>query len=167
MEGIESTLIGQIRVAFGGVQRGYGISLHEAVAMDDFECWESRADARARDLDTSWEDVPALDIEKNDCIFSYLDKDGFLYYLPAYMVWYLRNYRTSLSSSGDFLIYTLDPTGIRMETKLTYFAALTHAQKDAVFEFLQFMARLDQVDADAATRALDNYWREAVKGHGS
>ncbi len=98
-----------IITAFNDVQREDGISLHEADfirLLADYEgpsrffrydssCHRSLlADARAKDIETHWKDIPTQTLEKFWLsVISYrLDKKGWKYYLPAYLVWSLNKY---------------------------------------------------------------------------
>lgn len=73
----------QVELAFAGVQRGNGISLHEAIAIDDYATPEERATARSRDVDMDWHDAPADLMISTVSIWSVLDGEGLRYYLPA------------------------------------------------------------------------------------
>jgi len=86
----KQALIEEITAAFDGVSREEGISLHEAMAIDDYESDEERAKARAEDTETRWQDVPDDDIRFSHTVLSFLDVKGFRYYIPAYLVWYLK-----------------------------------------------------------------------------
>ena len=160
VDNVRDELIHQITDAFEDVERGDGISLHEAAAIDGYRMAEECAAARQQDTERSWQDVPAQDIEDNYPVLTYLDAEGFRYYLPAFMVWSLKNYQTSASVSVDAPIYELDLSGNedRRERKMEQFRLFSDEQRVAACRFLRFMS--EQVDADAsmARPALDNYW---------
>src|SRR5687768_7277152 len=82
-----------IESAFAGVSRNAGITLHEATVIDNYGTDEERAHARLLDNESRWEEVPSAAIEKNYTALSFLDPEGFRYYLPAYMRWALYNYK--------------------------------------------------------------------------
>ncbi len=84
-------LIEEITAAFDGVSREDGVTLHEATVLDDYGSLEERAEARKQDTEDNWQDVPEEDIRFTDAVLSFLDPKGFHYYIPAYVVWYLRN----------------------------------------------------------------------------
>ena len=85
-------LIEEITAAFDGVVREDGVSLHEAMVIDDYGSDEERAQARAQDTEARWQDVPDEDIGwRSDVVLSFLDAKGFRYYLPAYLVWFLKH----------------------------------------------------------------------------
>jgi hypothetical protein len=152
-------LIKQITKAFEGVTRDGGVSLHEARAIDDYEGEQGRAEARKKDTDCRWQDVPDEWIEYFYDVFSFFDAKGFRYYIPAYMIWVLKNYRSSPSSSVDFTIYAL---GIYEDVDDPYarFRLLNAKQSEAVCNFLKLMAThgVDWVDTRVAKKALNQYW---------
>ncbi len=89
-EARKRALIAEIERAFDGVEREDGRTLHEASAMDDYASPEELAQARLLDPEARWQDVPDEDIQYGHMSLIYLDDKGFHYYLPAYLVWYLR-----------------------------------------------------------------------------
>ena len=163
------SIIGEIRRAFGKVSRDDGVTLHEALVIDNYGSDAERSAARRLDTDCRWEDVPDQLIQENDSALCFLDPKGFCYYLPAYMVWSLRNYETSesfsvnhpilslvLSESGSMRQLQLDLRQSQLET----FAVFNDEQGKAICTFLRFMAQGDEdlVFVDEALRALDAYW---------
>jgi hypothetical protein len=104
MESLEErkrALIAEITAAFDGVAREDGVSLHEAHVIDDYGSAEERAEARAMDTESCWQDVPDELIARGDSVLSFLDPKGFRYYIPAYIVWYLKYNVTDLDSRSD------------------------------------------------------------------
>ncbi len=153
-------LIEQIAKAFEGVTREDGVSLHEARAIDDYEGDEGRAAARKKDTDCRWQDVPDEWIEYFSDVLSFFDAKGFRYYIPAYMIWSLKNYRATQSMSLHSTIYALQIYQCPNSNPYEPFSLLSAAQSKAVCDFLRFMATYgaDWVDAGAARRALNQYW---------
>lgn len=78
------SLIAGIRRAFGDVQLGAGVSLHQAIAMDDYLTKEEIADARQHDTDTHWWEIPDETIAGFGSALSFVDAEGFRYYLPRF-----------------------------------------------------------------------------------
>ena len=154
-------VIEQIADAFAGVERGDGVSLHEADVIDDHGSAAERAAARRKDTDTHWQDVPGPDIERYNWILSFLDAKGFRYYAPAYMAWTIRNMDTSDSMSTDSTIYSfcfLDSTF--REYHLQRWSLFDAAQRGAIYAFLHFMAYHShgRADENTARDALADYW---------
>jgi hypothetical protein len=56
----KSVLIDEITTAFDGVTRDDGVTLHQAIALDHYGGHdpEKMAEARAKDLETRWQDIP-------------------------------------------------------------------------------------------------------------
>lgn len=155
-------VIAMIARAFQQVQREDGVSLHEADVLDSYGTDSQRAAARRKDVDTSWCDVPAADIEHYHAVFSFLDPKGFRYYIPAYMTWSLRNYQSSRSMTVDSTIYALalhDQAELR-DYQLERYSLLTNEEGGAVLAFLRYMAHETdgRVDDRAARDAIRKYW---------
>lgn len=156
-----NAIVEAIVEAFAGVRRG-AITLHEALVIDGYGSEAQRRQARQQDTERSWVDVPATHLERGGNAIAHFDPVSWRYYLPAFMVWVLANFRTSSSIAIDFSIYTLDPgqedSGLRQYHEQR-FRLLDEAQSAAVAKFLRHMARDESpVDVDAARRALDGYW---------
>jgi len=85
-------LIMEIQRAFRNVERGNGVTLHETEAIDFYGSDEERRNARAKDTDRNWQEVDDRWIEEFGGVggLSFLDEEGFRYYLPAYMTYWLR-----------------------------------------------------------------------------
>lgn len=157
----EQTLVAAISAAFSGVPKGT-ITLHEAEVIDVYGSEEERAKARWLDQESSWECVRDTAIEECTTALCHVDAPGWRYYIPAYMIWSLRNFRVSDSIVSDHTIYTFDLSerdpGVR-DYQLARFRLLNDAQSRAACRFLRFMAlQDDHVDAGVAVQALDKYW---------
>jgi len=77
--------------AFDGVSRGDGLTLHQALALDDYASEDEVLAAKGRDTEPRWQDVPGDVIAQSPSALTFLDEAGRRYYLPAYMQWALRN----------------------------------------------------------------------------
>ena len=168
-------LIEEITHAFAGVSREGGVSLSEAWVIDYYGSDEERAEARARDTDKKWDEVPDKDIHFGYSCFSFLDDIGFAYYIPAYMTWYLRNVDSEdpevvKSNTFEFLIYSLGPStsmnGVMREYMISQFRLCTREQCRAIAHFLQFVEAEEDamaIDAGFPMGELDNYARLTLK----
>jgi hypothetical protein len=145
----------EIERAFDGVAREDGITLHEAVALDDYASDAGRTQARLRDTESRWQDVPTEDIEREYTIFSFLDDKGFKYYLPAYMTWMLRNFDHTHSASLDSTIYSLEPSSY-FSKRSTLFNL---AQSTAILHFLEFFMTDERFD-DHSTLNAWTHWAQ-------
>jgi len=155
------SIIEAIRSAFAGTPRG-AITIHEAEVIDEYGSAEERREARMRDTEEDWGEVPDDDIEECTAALCHLDREGWRYYIPAYMIWSLRNFRTSDSVVSDFTIYTFDLTHenrLLRNYQLERFSLLSQEQARAVCRFLRFMVSHDgDADGEVAQLALDKYW---------
>jgi hypothetical protein len=155
-------IIEEIRHAFRAVSLGDGITLHEALVIDNYGSDAERSAARKLDTDCHWEDVPDQLLEANDSVLSFVDPKGLRYFLPAYMVWSLRNFQTSESFSHNHPICTLalSESGSMRQWDLKRFEVFNDEQARAICRFLRFMAQQDEdiVCTNEASSALSAYW---------
>jgi hypothetical protein len=171
----EHKLIWDIEAAFGSVERGAGLTLHEAAAFEgnDYCTAEERARVRALDAETRWQDIADSALE--ECLDRWaFDDEGFRFHLPAYLRWHLRHPRGLLPGRGALLILQLSVTGHKAKDRLSCeqsFDRFTLEQKRVMTRFLEFMAleacdsgpaapatRQDAEFADWAQRAWQSYW---------
>ena len=167
-------LIRDIEAAFHDVQRGSGLTLHEAMAFEgtDHATAEERARVRALDPETRWQDIPDSSLEA--CLDRWaFDDEGFRFHLPAYLRWHLRHPRGLRPGHGAALFLGLAVAGNKPKDRLRCeqsFDRFTLEQKRVVARFLEFMALEDrsfgpgvatQQDAeiaDWAERAWQSHW---------
>lgn len=159
-DGERQALLGTIRQAFHGVQRGR-ITLHEAEVIDDHGTAVQRAQARRIDSESAWEDIPARHIQGCPDALCHLDPESWRYYLPRYMECALQDRRSAV---GDRAIYTLLLTDDRSinDRSRARFRELDQAQSQAVSEFLAYQAAQGAAhgDAEAASKALALFWKK-------
>lgn len=147
----KAALIEEITAAFNGVSREDGVTLHEAMALDDYGGPEERQKARAQDTENRWQDVPDEDIRSSDAVLNFLDPKGFRYYIPAFLVWYL----TFIDSEDpDFWSNNFDSVDFQLQAGrkgdvsdhyLSNFTFLTHEQSKAIAHFLVLMAEREDL----------------------
>jgi hypothetical protein len=142
-----AALIADIQRAFRGVERGKGVSLHETEVIDAYGSEDERRKARAKDTDHNWQEVQDRWIEEFGGVggLSFLDPEGFRYYLPAYMTYWLRT-----GNEPNSLAFHLQ----RPNEDLN--ALLTLEQKRVIATFLEH-ARLAFRSRDAG-KALEGHW---------
>ncbi|MEO6906949.1 MAG: DUF6714 family protein [Abditibacteriaceae bacterium] len=147
----KAILIEEITAAFDGVSREDGITLHEAMALDNYGGPEERRVARAQDTEVKWQDVSHEDIRSSDAVLHFLDPKGFQYYIPAFLVWYLIYMDSDdpdfWSDNFDSVDYQLDAggTGDIKDIYLSKFKFLTLEQSKAVAHFLDLMAEKEDL----------------------
>ena len=151
-----------IEIAFDGVSRGDGITLHEADAIDDGLPDAERAAARLRDTDSRWQDIPAGLIGRACSSLCFVDAKAYHYYIPAFMRWSVQHYRNSDSFTVDATIYGLSYVGEgRVEVVNHALPLLTAEQRRAIALFLTYMSSAEAgqyADAPLAREALEGYW---------
>ncbi|MEO1394917.1 MAG: DUF6714 family protein [Cyanobacteria bacterium J06634_5] len=140
-------LIREIVDAFEGVARGNGVTLHEALVIDDYGGPDARAKARTKDTEPCWQAVPEEDIRCKQAVLSFLYDEGFHYYIPAYLVWYVQNIDSEgpeyESNTFDSVIFHL--TGLGDERLSGRFKRFTTEQCRAIAHFLLFEAERQEV----------------------
>ena len=156
------SIIGDIHDAFRGVRRGE-ITLHEAVVLDEYGTPEARDEARQRDTEERWEQLPDTHVEECGWALCHVDPQSWQYYIAPLMIWSLRYFRSNDDSVvPDFTIYTFDPN-VKHEDlrsyKLDRHRLLDDAQARCVCRFLRYMAQHgDRADDFVANDALRKYW---------
>lgn len=159
-------VVAEIQVAFKDVKRGDGVTLHEADVIDNYGSAKERKAARKLDSEDGWQSVPSKDIEKYYWILSFLDPTGYRYYLPAYMVWTLKNYETNDSiDSACSTVYSLNIDATNKAELRQYhlerFERFNQSQSRAIARFLEQMANCGFAgDHKSARSALKDYWQK-------
>ena len=140
------TLVAVITAAFDGVLRKEGTTLHQAMAIDDYKPEADQLAARRLDPDRRWQEVPDEAIEEQlGSPLSFLDAEGFRYYLPAYMIYGLRNMETVegvdiLSSCRFHLLHESGKSLRKSEpASIARRYHFTAEQSRAVYQFLKFL----------------------------
>lgn len=154
-------VVDAIEVAFAGVSRGNGITLHEADAIDKHLSDAERVQLRNLDTDSRWQDVPAELIARFSCQLAFVDGEGYRYYIPAFMRWVVMNYRQSRSFTVDSTIYSLAHVAKPGDCPAAMaLPLLSEVQRRAIAAFLQHMSTAAALHADAAhaQQALDRFW---------
>jgi len=167
------TITKMIEEAFDGVGRGEGITLHEALAIDDWKSEEERKQARKLDSEQRWQDVPGIYFKDNPSYLSFLDAEGFRYYLPAHMTWALKTDQDDPYDTTSRLMMSLLPViaprdqgkgwGKNFDVKqFIENNSFTSKQVRAIYHFLCFVAVEDkyQISEDDYPAMLQ--WRKSA-----
>ena len=180
-----SKIIQQVITAFKGIKREDGISLHEAreiYLISDYaynfsfhspEAEALLAKANAIDVDTDWQEISQSSLTKLIHYVENFDPMGWRYYLPAYMVWSLRQYINRVNSVNDFdavvsgfLVqeeyYVLDRTQQKFHRRpwSEYPALLTAEQLTAICQFLWFIINYSAgCGQEEAQEAMEQRWQ--------
>ena len=128
--------------------------------IDSYYGGGPREEARRLDTEKRWQDVPAADIARYHWILSFLDPIGFRYYLPAYMVWTLKNYECNDSMSDESTIFALGILEKYHAHIMERFVLFSRPQAEAVCAFLRFIEKYAFVCGynEDAHKALKQYW---------
>jgi hypothetical protein len=137
-------VIAEIREAFKNVMRGNGVSWLETGVLDDYGTPHERKAARAKDPDRPWAELvddPSWDPDQGWGGFSFLDAEGFRYYLPPAMLRTIRDVEPQWSLAHHL---TLDEPPTRPDRDhrahtLDKWSLLDKRQRRCVKRFLEFM----------------------------
>ena len=153
--------------AFAGVQRDEECTLHHAQLLDhtlDRDISEDEwSEAKRRDPETDWRDIPASSIDECDAALSHATLQCWLFCIPAYMkrALQLLDIDTWLPGSVIFhLTYDNKDQGLGWRT-MERFRQLTPRQVEAVAAFLSYIIAYPSKRpwrANHATEALRRYW---------
>ncbi len=156
-------IVSSLERAFATVRRG-ARTLHEAEVIDDYGTEAERRQARARDPEDDWRDIPDASMQRCADALPHLDPVSWRFYLPAFMRLALRTMQRPRSPI-DRVIYTLalgDDQDLN-EYQRTRFSTLNREQVRVVHRFLELAADNDaSCDSRVAKRALDKYWSRAI-----
>lgn len=81
-----SAIINLIQTAFANVELGDGITLHQAIALDNYCTDEEVIAARSQDTENHWMEIPRATLINFQSALSFMDEGGTRYYLPAFMI---------------------------------------------------------------------------------
>ena len=147
-------LIDKISNAFAGVRLEDGISLNMTEYHDAGGLFPEYAKKAESDERNDWSIIPEETLEKFTVTFSFTDLKGFRFYIPAYMIYTIRNYKSSDSIISDFTIYAIDPSHYLFEST-SFHNWFTQDQVTAMTEFLEFAIQSeDWLDETVAIRNL-------------
>ena len=156
-----ATIIAEIEAAFDSVSRDGGVSLHQADAIDDYASGTEQEEARKIDRDSRWQDVPDDQIAAHCDALSFLDAIGFRYYIPAFMVWMLKDpARMDLNTSASTVFALTQPVCKNpADEKYKKYSQFTDQQRSAIGHFLEHLCELGFEDPDSRPmkRSL-RYW---------
>ena len=138
----ERDLIARIQRAFHGVTLGGGISLNMTKYHDSGGSMKKYSERAKSDEREDWSRISDSTLEEFTVTFSFTDVKGFRFYLPAYMIWTIRNHRTSTSIIGDFTIYALTPDHYIFRD-IGFINAFDDEQFDCITRFLAYCVEND------------------------
>lgn len=150
MDSEEKKLTDRIRAAFENVMLEDGISLNMTEYYDSGGTVPLYKERASSDERYNWWEIPDATLEKFTVTFSFTDLQGFRFYIPAYMIWTVRNHRKSDSIIADSTIYAIDPDHYLFR-ETSFQKWFTKEQVDAMVEFLSYAVRNgDTLDGEVA-----------------
>lgn len=135
-------IILSIQKAFQGIPAPALLTLHVAEAHDSND-YDHDQTHHKKDHLGNWEDIPEHHLLKCSCALAHLNKEGIQYYLPAYMVWVLKNYEQyrKFDVMIDSVFFTLGTNPVNAPTHdydVERFSLLTKSQIQCCIDFLQY-----------------------------
>lgn len=162
-------LISEVFAAFAGVEREDGITLREAIAIDEWKSRDEQLAARSLDTDRKWQDVSEETILASSAAPAFLDAKGFRYYLPAFIVYGLKNWNSLSTSMLDACQFCLlhEPQKSLRQSEPASIAAkygFNSEQCRAIAHFLRFQVGPDNesTTCDAPTLQAVAKWEAFV-----
>jgi hypothetical protein len=165
-------LIAEINHAFDGVSRGYGITLHEAIALDDYASQGERMAARRRDRESSWQEVTDKDVLECQSALSFLDPEGFRYYIPVFMILGLRYLQVprrdashdaaGILHSASYHLLHFYPKSLRQSEPALFVDkyGFSNAQCRVIARFLRLIIDCEEWGADEVTLEAVERWEQ-------
>jgi hypothetical protein len=145
-------LTARIFEAFAGVRLDGGVSLIETAFADDYDVAPDHLITLEEQND--WTKIINDRLCDFTATFCYTDYRGFRFYIAPYMVWTLRNYRTTHSIITDFTIYAIEIERNAF-TEYPFSAVFTIEQIKCMRDFLLFACENEEwFDADEARKNL-------------
>ena len=148
----------RIEDAFRDVTLGDGLTLEEA----DLEgTWtkEKAEKLRQHAETTDWQKVESRKIEYMFAALSFFDPQGWLFHIPAFMIWSLDNWRTTDRITADSTIWSL--TGYDFLISQGRISKLNKNHVAAIVAFLRFF--VDHEPNHSAEVALRDFWIDKLK----
>lgn len=150
MTDAEYELIALVHRAFAGVTLDDGASLNMTEYYDSGGCRPEFKEKAQDDEREDWTAIPDETLEQFTVTFCFTDLKGFRFYMPAYMIWTIRNHRTSESIIADSTIYAIDPAHYLFES-IPFWQWFTRDQVGAMMQFLEYAAgNEDSLDGKVA-----------------
>jgi hypothetical protein len=160
-------LIKAIEQTFDGVEYST-TSLRQFVLTDEFGLSRHITDSEWSEagrnrVDSKWQEIPDSEIEECDSMLAHMQANEFRYFLPAYMVYALKNLPKSDGSNFILgsVVFSLYPSSKDFglyNYNVKQLSLLNIDQELAVVSFLKFIASLDIYDSHDAEIALERYW---------
>ena len=144
-------LISEIKDAFRGVTLEDGVSLNMCKYKDSGGSAKKYLELAKNDERNDWTALLEGDLlTRFQVTFSFTDGKGFRFYLPAYMIWSLRNFENS-----DAYIIDGTVSGINSEFRKDIKNLLSEQQLAVAEKFLEFAVTHERFDSKIASENLE------------
>jgi hypothetical protein len=152
---IKTKIVEMVQLAFEDVRLGNGISLHQADVVDDYGTRAEFDAAKLHDPETRWQQIPTSKIERFCGSMTFLDSEGFRFYLPAFIIYGLNTFNPDFGSmEADGVLFAAESYS---DSHKDNFAILNTEQLRAVASFLKFTSLyVEKFDAVRANKSLKN-----------
>ena len=157
---IELETIALIEQSFDTYSLDGGISLREAKGIDSYESKSALKKARMLDEKNDWRNIPYRDIENIPSIFSFLDAKGVMFYLPAFMIYIIKNHDFDKSNVEEDVIFSLS-SDIGSTWFKGRFKLIEKKHKNAIVSFLKWYRSIDDCCYRKEIEKALEYWKNA------
>lgn len=148
-------LINEINLAFSDVVLGNGISLNMTEYYDSGGSMDKFKISSICDERNDWKKITDSTLEKFTVTFSFTDWAGFRFYIPAYMVYAIKNHLTSNSNILFHTVYSLRPD-LYIFNDMGFLNVFNPRQINCIKLFLVFCVdNSDSLDGDIAVKNLE------------
>lgn len=155
----QSVLLRRIEEAFRGVELGDGVSLHETIAIDNYEGDAQREAARALDEKHDWRkllDTPALVEIVHVGGLSFFDAAGLRFHLPAYLS--LAVLDPDRENAGEILESLMFHLTHLSDYNRARFSLLGGPERACVRDVLLFLRGEHDLEGAEIDEAIATYW---------
>ena len=159
----QEKIISLIKEAFSDVPVPSKMTLHVAEAHDDYD-YDHDTEHRKKDHLGHWMDIPETHFLKCQNALAHLDKEGIQYYLPALMIWVLKNYKEDywIISTTLYTLGTNDKNSSTYDYNNERYSLFTKKQIQACIDFLKYLVTHDPhgdyIDTEHIKKALELRW---------
>jgi len=120
--------------------------------------------AAAQDAGQTWPTLSDTALMACYCALSHFDEVSFIYHLPAFLRFAIRNVAAPFHSPEQRLVGSvMFAVTDRSAYSLARYLLLTSEQRTAVASFLQFMQAHSQQYGQNAQKALERYWLKPLQ----
>ena len=118
-------------------------------------------DAGRKDAGRTWQNLTDEEIISCDAALSHFDESSFVYYLPAYLLFAVRNHDANWQHAGEMTVGSVVfAVTHRTPYTLGRFKRLSAEQRAAVIAFLELVAEKgNDQERPQAQKALERYWK--------